>query len=69
MKNYVLDILKKHNKLSRTMKIMKTTKSEKKVKRKQDYLTMKKTTMKFQFVSKFANYLSWDEKQNAPSHL
>ena len=29
-------------------------------------MTTKKTTKKFQLVSKYANYLSWDEKQNAP---
>ena len=33
-------------------------------------MTTKKTTKKFQLVSKYANYLSWDEKQNAPKkHL
>ena len=25
------------------------------------------TTKKFQLVNKYANYLSWDEKQNAPT--
>ena len=29
-------------------------------------MTTKKTTKKFQLVSKYANYLFWDEKQNAP---
>ena len=32
-------------------------------------MTTKKTTKKFQLVSKYANYLSWDEKQNAPSYF
>ena len=27
---------------------------------------MKLTMKKFQLVSKYANYLTWDEKQNAP---
>ena len=31
-------------------------------------MTTKKTTKKFQLVSKYANYLSWDEKQNAPAY-
>ena len=29
-------------------------------------MTTKKTTKKFQLVSKYANYATWDEKQNAP---
>ena len=29
-------------------------------------MTTKKTTKKFQLVSKYANYPTWDEKQNAP---
>ena len=28
-------------------------------------MTTKKTTKKFQLVSKYANYPTWDEKQNA----
>ena len=30
-------------------------------------MTMKFTMKKFHLVSKYANYLTWDEKQNAPS--
>ena len=48
---------------------MNTTKTEKKVKRKQSNMTTKKTTKKFQLVSKYANYPTWDEKQNAPIKL
>ena len=29
-------------------------------------MTTKITTKKFQLVSKYANYSTWDEKQNAP---
>ena len=29
-------------------------------------MTTKITTKKFQLVSKYANYPTWDEKQNAP---
>ena len=29
-------------------------------------MTTKKRTKKFQLVSKYANYPTWDEKQNAP---
>ena len=29
-------------------------------------MTMKFTMKKFHLVSKYANYLTWDEKQNAP---
>ena len=29
-------------------------------------MTTKKTTKKLRLVSKYANYLTWDEKQNAP---
>ena len=29
-------------------------------------MTTKKTTKKFQLVSKYANYPTWNEKQNAP---
>ena len=29
-------------------------------------MTTKKTTKKFQLVSKYANYPTWDEQQNAP---
>ena len=43
-------------------------KSEKKVKRKQKLATMKFTMKKFQLVSKYANYSTWDEKQNAPAN-
>ena len=43
---------------------MKTMKSEKKVKRKQMLATMKFTMKKFQLVRKYANYPTWDEKQN-----
>ena len=50
------------------MKTLNTTKSKKKVKRKQSNMTTKKTTKKFQLVSKYSNYLSWDEKQNAPKN-
>ena len=32
-------------------------------------MTTKKTTKKFQLVSKYANYPTWDEKQNAPTHF
>ena len=32
-------------------------------------MTTKKTTKKFQLVSKYANYPTWDEKQNAPFQL
>ncbi len=52
-------LISEHNKL---FEIMKTKKTEKKVKRK--YSNM--TTKKFQLVSKYANYPTWDEKQNAP---
>ena len=41
-------------------------KSENKVKTKQSNMTMKFTMKKFQLVSKYANYPTWDEKQNAP---
>ena len=41
-------------------------KSENKVKTKQSNMTMKFTMKKFHLVSKYANYLTWDEKQNAP---
>ena len=44
-------------------------KSEKKVKRKQMLATMKFTMKKFQLVRKYANYPTWDEKQNAPYFL
>ena len=30
---------------------------------------MKNTMKKFQLVSKYANYLTWDEKQNAPTNF
>ena len=29
-------------------------------------MTMKNTMKKFHLVSKYANYLTWDEKQNTP---
>ena len=29
---------------------------------------MKFTMKKFQLVNKYANYLTWDEKQNAPTY-
>ena len=32
-------------------------------------MTTKITTKKFQLVSKYANYTTWDEKQNAPNIL
>ena len=32
-------------------------------------MTTKKRTKKFQLVSKYANYPTWDEKQNAPYFL
>ena len=32
-------------------------------------MTTKKTTKKFQLVSKYANYLTWDERQNDPFHI
>ena len=45
---------------------MKTTKSEKKLKKKQSTIKSKRTTKKFQLVGKYANYPTWDEKQSAP---
>ena len=48
---------------------MKTMKSKKKVETKQKLPTMKSTMKKFHLVSKYANYSSWDEKQNAPASL
>ena len=30
---------------------------------------MKFTMKNFQLVSKYANYLTWDEKQNAPAYF
>ena len=56
-------LVSEHKKLFGTMK---TTKSKDKVKTKQDNMTMKLTMKKFHLVSKYANYLTWDEKQNAP---
>ena len=44
-------------------------KSKKKVGTKQAVLAMKFTMKKFQLVSKYANYPTWDEKQNAPNKL
>ena len=32
------------------------------------FLSTKFSTKKFHLVSKYANYLSWDEKQNAPDN-
>ena len=32
-------------------------------------MTMKFTMKKFHLVSKYANYLTWDEKQNAPTQF
>ena len=29
-------------------------------------MTTKKTTKKFQLVSKYVNYFAWEEKQNTP---
>ena len=52
--------------ISEHRKLFNTTKTEKKVERKQSNMTTKKTTKKFQLVSKYANYSTWDEKQNAP---
>ena len=43
---------------------MKTMKSKKKVETKQKLATMKFTMKKFQLVRKYANYPTWDEKQN-----
>ena len=31
-------------------------------------MTTKKTTKKFQLVSKYTNYPTWDEEQNAPKN-
>ena len=45
---------------------MKTMKSKDEVGKKQRVQTMKNTMKKFHLVSKYANYLTWDEKQNAP---
>ena len=56
-------LVSKHNKLFGTMKTMK---SKKKVETKQKLATMKFTMKKFQLVRKYANYPTWDEKQNAP---
>ncbi len=42
-------------------------KSKDEVGKKQRVQTMKLTMKKFQLVSKYANYLTWDEKQNAPT--
>ena len=58
-------LVSEHKKLFGTMKAMK---SKNKVKTKQSNMTMKFTMKKFHLVSKYANYLTWDEKQNAPSH-
>jgi len=33
------------------------------------FLSTKFSTKKFHLVSKYANYPTWDEKQNAPSHV
>ena len=41
-------------------------KSKDEVGKKQRVQTMKLTMKKFQLVSKYANYPTWDEKQNAP---
>ena len=51
--------------VSEHKKLFNTTKTENKLKRKQSNMTMKKTTKKFQLVSKYDNYPTWDEKQNA----
>ena len=48
---------------------MKTMKSKDEVRKKQRVQTMKNTMKKFHLVSKYANYLTWDEKQNAPSKV
>ena len=56
-------IVSEHKKLFGTTK---TTKTKDKVKTKQSNMTTKITTKKFQLVSKYANYPTWDEKQNAP---
>ena len=57
-------LVSEHNKL------FGTTKTEDKVKRELSNMTTKITTKittkKFPLVSKYANYLTWDEKQNAP---
>ena len=45
---------------------MKTMKSKDEVRKKQRVQTMKFTMKKFHLVSKYANYPTWDEKQNAP---
>ena len=47
---------------------MKTMKSKDKVGKKQRVQTMKFTMKNFQLVSKYANYPTWDEKQNAPHY-
>ena len=59
-------LVSEHKKLFGTMK---TTKSKDKVKTKQDNMTMKLTMKKFHLVSKYANYPTWDEKQNAPTQF
>ena len=41
-------------------------KSKDEKKKKQRVQTMKNAIKKFHLVSKHANYLTWDEKQNAP---
>ena len=56
-------LVSEHNKLFGTMKTMK---SKKKVETKQKLATMKFTMKKFQLVRKYANYPTWDDKQNAP---
>ena len=45
---------------------MKTMKSKDEVGKKQSIMTMKFTMKKFHLVSNYANYCSWDEKQNTP---
>ena len=59
-------LVSEHKKLFGTMKTMK---SKDEVGKKQRVQTMKNTMKKFHLVSKYANYPTWDEKQNAPLHF
>ena len=55
--------------ISEHYKLFGTTKTKDKMRTKQSNMTTKITTKKFQFVSKYANYPTWDEKQNAPKFI
>ena len=67
LKDKNIQIIKTNTKFEKINKLYKLTmKSKNKVGTKQTVMTMKLTMKKFHLVSKYANYPTWDEKQNAP---